>query len=147
MAKKITKKNLTLRIQPETSRISAIKQIDDALKSYVDVIRIDVLDASFPISRDFLLVLSRRFSSDRYILRVTDKRTKLSAQSIGIQAEVAGLRAEFERQHSSGNLATHNMSMLEYLWYEIRRGMMYVWFLLFGRKKKQKSLPHFKKQN
>lgn len=39
------------------------------------------------------------------------------------------------------------MSMLEYLWYEIRRGVMYIWFILFGRKKKEKKLPHFKKNN
>ncbi len=147
MSKKINKKNLTLRIHSDTSRITAIKQINDALDTYVDVIRIDLLDASFPISRDFLLVLSKRFSSDRYILRVADKKTKLAAQSLGIQAEIAGLRAEFDRQYSSWNLATHNMSMLEYLWYEIRRGVMYIWFILFGRKKKEKKLPHFKKNN
>lgn len=101
MSKKINKKNLTLRIHSDTSRITAIKQINDALDTYVDVIRIDLLDASFPISRDFLLVLSKRFSSDRYILRVADKKTKLAAQSLGIQAEIAGLRAEFDRQYSS----------------------------------------------
>ncbi|MBS9783933.1 hypothetical protein KGV55_01135 [Candidatus Gracilibacteria bacterium] len=147
MSKKINKKNLTLRIHSDVSRITAIKQINDALDTYIDVIRIDLLDASFPISRDFLLVLSKRFSSDRYILRVADKKTKLSARSLGIQAEVAGLRAEFDRQYSSGNLATHNMGMFEYFWYELRRGIMYIWFILFGRKKKEKKLPHYKKYN
>ncbi len=147
MSKKNHKNNTTLRISADASRITAIKQINDMLNTHTQVIKIDLLDASFPISRDFLLVLSKRFASDRYILRVADKKTMLSAQSLGIQAEVAWLRAEFERKYTSGNLATHNMSMLEYLWYEIRRGAMYIWFILFIRKTKTKKLPHFKKHN
>lgn len=147
MPKKINKKNTTLRIRSDVSRIAAIKEINDALDTHTEVVKIDLLDASFPISRDFLLVLSKRFASDRYILRVSDKKIMLSAQSLGIQAEVAGIRAEFERKYASDNLTTHNMSMLEYLWYEIRRAVMYVWFVLFTRKKKTKKLPHFKKHN
>lgn len=82
---------------------------------------IDLVDASFPLHRDFFLVLMRRFSRDRYILRLKEEKSAVLARSFGMQVEIAGIQAEFERKYSSSNLATHNMTMLEYLWYEIKR--------------------------
>lgn len=139
--------NHTLRITADTSRPRAIKMIHTTLSEHPGVVLIDLVDVSFPLHRDFFLVLMRRFSRDRYILRVKHEKAALLARNFGIQAEVAGIQAEFERKYSSSNLATHNMTMLEYLWYEIKRGVLYLKFLLFERKKKEPKLLHFKKTN
>lgn len=57
------------------------------------------------------------------------------------------MQAEFERANSGLNLATHNMSMWEYFLYEIKRGYLWLKFVLFERKATEKTLPQFKKNN
>lgn len=58
----------TLRIDDKTSRTGALKLIKEALESTPGVVTIDLMDASFPLHRDFFLVLSRKFPRDRYVL-------------------------------------------------------------------------------
>lgn len=137
----------TLNIDEKMSRTAALKLIKEELEKHPGVVMIDMLDVSFPLHRDFFLVLSRKFPKDRYILRLKSEKTVALAQSLGMQAEVAGLQAEFERVHKSKNLATHNMSMWEYFLYEIRRGWLWLKFVLFDRKSAEKKLPQFKKHN
>lgn len=138
----------TLRIDSETSRTGAIKLIKNALDTHPGVVYVDLSDVHFPLHRDFFLVLSRRFPRDRYILRLKQEKTVELARGLGIQAELIGIQAEFERAHAgSVNLATHNMTMLEYLWYEIKRGWLYLRFVLFERKRKEKKLPQYKQKN
>jgi len=137
----------TIRIPENTSRTAAIKMIRETLDAQPGVVMVDLLDVNFPLHRDFFLVLSRKFPSDRYILRVKNEKIATVAKSLGIQTELAGIQAEFERKYSQTNMATHNMSMLEYLRYEIRRGWMYLKFVLFERKKKKNKVLYYKKTN
>lgn len=134
-----------LHIPENTSRTATIKMIKEALANSTSVIYIDLIDVSFPLHRDFFLVLSKKFPKDKYILRVKYEKIAILAQSLGIQAEVVGLNAEFERTYSGTNLATHNMTMWEYFVYEVRRA--WLWFkFLFERQKKEKIL-YYKKQS
>lgn len=79
----------TLHIDAKMSRTVALKNIKQALADNPGVITVDMLDVSFPLHRDFFLVLSRKFPKDRYILRLKHEKVVLLAQSLGIQAEVA----------------------------------------------------------
>lgn len=134
----------TLTITEEMSRTEAIKSIKNALAEHPGIITLDILDANFPLHRDFFLVLSRKFPRDRFIIRTKSEKISEMAKALGIQTEIAGLQAEFER-YSPEKLATHNMSMFEYFLYEIRRGFLWLKFVLFERKK-EKHL-HYKKRN
>ena len=137
----------TIRIAENLSRTATIKLIRETLESHPGVVVVDLLDVGFPLHRDFFLVLTRKFPSDRYILRVKNEKIATVAKGLGIQTEIAGIQTEFERTYTGVNLATHNMSMLEYLRYEIRRGWMYLKFVLFERKKKENKILYYKKTN
>lgn len=134
-----------LHIPENASRTTTIKMIKDFLSSQSGVVYVDLIDASFPLHRDFFLVLSKKFPKDRYILRVKHEKIATLAHSLGIQAEVVGLNAEFERTYSWTNLATHNMTMWEYFVYEVRRAWLWLKFVLFERQKKEKIL-YYKKR-
>ena len=58
-----------------------------------------------------------------------------------------GMQAEFDRQYGNKNIATHNMSMFEYLIYEIKRGIQYVLFFIFEKTKNNKRIVHMKKNS
>lgn len=135
----------TLVITPEMSRTSAIKHIKYTLSEQPGVIVVDLLDANFPLHRDFFLVLSRKFPKDRFILRCKTEKIAETAKALGIQTEIAGLQAEFDR-YGPEKLATQNMSMFEYFLYEVRRGFLWLKFILVDRKKEEKWL-HYKKTN
>ena len=139
-------KTQIFRIPEGISRTSAVKQITEKLSETSGVLVIDLVDATFPLHRDFFLVLSKKFPKDTYILRVKQEKTALLARSLGIQVEIIGVNAEFERKYSQ-NFATHNMSMWEYFLYELRRGISWLKFTLFERTKKEPKLPHYKKRN
>ncbi len=137
----------TITISAEMSRTAAIKFIKNSLAENPGVIVIDLLEAEFPLHRDFFLVLSRKFPRDRFILRVKSEKIVELTRSLGLQAEVAGIRAEFERAYTGQNIATHNMSMMEYFLYEVRRGWLWLKFVIFERKKDEPKLLHYKKNN
>lgn len=110
-----------LYITRDMSQMMAIKEITREYKSNHDFMIIDLSEASFPITRDFFLVLSRRLPNDIYKVILADTASAKIASALGIQVEVIGMQAEFDRQYGEKNIATHNMSMLEYLRYEIKR--------------------------
>lgn len=89
-----------IHISDEMSRTSAIKLIKTSLQENPGIMIVDLVDASFPLHRDFFLVLSRKFPKDRYVLRLKNEKLKELASSLGIQAEIVGLQAEFERSYS-----------------------------------------------
>ncbi len=113
--------NNTLHITRDMSQMTALKEIAREYRSNPGFLTIDLSEASFLLSRDFFLVLTRRLPSDIYRLILADAPSALIAGSLGIQTEMAGVHAEFDRQYGAQDIATHNMSMLEYLWYELRR--------------------------
>ena len=135
----------TLHITREMSQMMALKEITQEYKTGHGFIVIDLSGASFSISRDFFLVLSRRLPSDTYSIIVADSTLATMAKSIGIQVEVIGMQAEFDRQYGEKSITTHNMSMLEYLWYEVKRWVQYLWFMIFEKTKNNKRIIHMKK--
>lgn len=137
----------TLLITDDMTQMKALKYIVKEYKNRPGFLQIDVSEANFPLTRDFFLVLSQRLPRDVYKLIVGDEDAKVMAKSLGIQAEIAGIQAEFERKYASKNLATHNMSMLEYLIYEIKRGGAYIRFVLFERTQAKKKIIHMKKNS
>lgn len=123
----------------------ALKEIAREYRENHGFMVIDLVAASFPLTRDFFLVLTRRLPSDIYCLILSDPSAAMIAGTLGIQTELAGTQAEFDRQYGNKNIVTHNMSMVEYLHYEIRRGLQYIWFILFEKTKAKKNIIHIKK--
>jgi hypothetical protein len=137
----------SLHITADMSQMTALREIKKRYQENLWLMRIDLTAASFPLSRDFFLVLSRRFPSDVYELILSDTHALGIAHGLGIQAELVGVQAEFDRQYGSGSIATHNMTMLEYLRYEIRRGWSYLWFICFEKTNAKKKIIHMKKNS
>ncbi len=135
----------TLHITNDMSQMIALKAITREYRENPGFLLIDLSDASFPLSRDFFLVLSRRLPSDIYRLILSDSSSLVIAASLGIQTEMVWLQAEFDRQYGAKDITTHNMTMFEYLRYEIRRGIAYLWFLAFEKTNAKKKIIHMKK--
>lgn len=134
-----------INITDEMSQMTALKVIAREYKNNHQFLVIDLSVANFPLSRDFFLVLTRRLPNDTYSIIISDSSSAVIAKSLGIQIEMAGTQAEFNRQYGDKNLTTHNMSMFEYFRYEIKRGMQYIWFILFEKTKANKRIIHIKK--
>ena len=138
-----------LKISADTPQISVLSLIKTELKKDAGILYIDLTDTAFPLSRDFFFVLSRRFHSDEIILIVEEESEMAMAKSIGIQAELKGTFAEFEREYEKKNLLAHNMTMLQYLRYEIKRGASYIYFILFQKffARKKERILHFRESS
>lgn len=67
----------------------ALKAITREYRENPGFLLIDLSDVSFPLSRDFFLVLSRRLPSDIYRLILSDTSALVIATSLGIQTEMA----------------------------------------------------------
>lgn len=76
---------------------------------------------------------------------LSDDSAAIIANSLGIETEKTGSQAEFNRQYGEKDIATHNMSMFEYLRYEIKRGIQYIWFFIFQKNETKKKIIHLKK--
>ena len=137
--------NNTLHITSDMSQMTALKEISREYRSNPGFLMIDLSEVTFSLSRDFFLVLTRRLPSDIYRLILADTPSALIASSLGIQTEMVGVHAEFDRQYGAQDIATHNMSMLEYLWYEMRRWVQYLYFLVFEKTDAKKKIIHMKK--
>ncbi|MBC7498852.1 hypothetical protein H7170_04385 [Candidatus Gracilibacteria bacterium] len=137
--------NTTLHITTDMSQMAALKEISREYRSHPGFLTIDLSDATFSLSRDFFLVLTRRLPSDIYRLILPDAPSSLIANSLGIQTDLAGVHAEFDRQYGAKDITTHNMSMLAYLTYELRRGIQYLYFLAFEKTDAKKKIIHIKK--
>ncbi len=135
----------TLYITYDMTQMMALKEIAREYRENHGFMVIDLVAASFPLTRDFFLVLTRRLPNDIYCLILSDPSSAIIAGTLGIQTEIAGTQAEFNRQYGNKNIVTHNMSMLEYLRYEIKRGFQYIWFVLFEKTKVKKKIIHIKK--
>ncbi len=79
--------------------MKALKEIAREYKENHGFMIIDLSVASFPLTRDFFLVLSRRLPNDIYRIIVSDEPIATIANSLGIQVEIAGSHAEFDRQY------------------------------------------------
>jgi hypothetical protein len=138
-----------LKIPKEAQQMSVLARIKAEQKKQSGVLYVDLTEISFSLSRDFFFVLSRRFRRDEVVIIVSDPTELAMAQSIGIQGELKGAFAEFDREYDKKNLLAHNMTMWQYFVYELQRGISYIKFLLlekFLRKKKEKML-HFRQSS
>lgn len=70
------------------SQMIALKAITREYRENPGFLLIDLSSASFPLSRDFFLVLSRRLPSDIYRLILSDNSSLVIASSLGIQTEM-----------------------------------------------------------
>jgi hypothetical protein len=78
----------TLYITREMSQMMALKEITREYKDNHGFMIIDLSAASFSLSRDFFLVLSRRLPNDIYCLVLADSASATIASSLGIQVEL-----------------------------------------------------------
>ncbi len=138
-----------LKIPKQTLQISVLALIKEEKKKHTGILYVDMSDASFPLSRDFFFVLSKRFHSDEIMLIVSEESELSMARSIGLQAELKGTFAEFEREYEKKNLLAHNMTMFQYFVYELKRGFSYLSFLVFEKffKKKKERMLHFRESS
>lgn len=138
-----------LKIDRELPQVSAISLIKKTKKETPGVLYIDLTDVWFPLSRDFFFVLNRRFHADEILLIVDDPAELKMAQTIGLQAEMKGAFAEFEREYEKKNLLAHNMTMWQYFLYEIKRGFSYLRFLVFEKffGKRREKVFHYRESS
>lgn len=87
------------------------------------MLRIDFSLASFPITRDFLFVLIKRFHSDSFVLVFSEEHQVSMARSIGLQADIVhgGQEDDFQKILEQKNIVAHNLSAWGYFLYELRR--------------------------
>lgn len=72
----------TLYITRDMSQMMALKEITREYKNHSGFMVIDLSAASFSLSRDFFLVLSRRLPSDIYCLVLADSHSATIASSL-----------------------------------------------------------------
>lgn len=70
------------------SQMKSLKEIAREYKENHGFMIIDLSSASFPLTRDFFLVLSRRLPNDIYRIIVSDESISTIASSLGIQVEI-----------------------------------------------------------
>lgn len=134
-----------LKIKKNIPQIAVLTLIKEEKKTQSGILYIDLTETGFPLTRDFFFVLSRRFHSDEIILIVSENSELQMAKSIWIQVELKWTFAEYEREYEKKNLLAHNMTMRQYLFYEIKRWAGYLYFLFFKKffQKKKERLIHF----
>lgn len=74
---------------------------------------IDCSLATFPITRDFLFVLIKRFHSDTLLLMFAQEQYVSMARSIGLQAELShgtDSNDDFNKILEKKNIVAHNLS-------------------------------------
>jgi hypothetical protein len=134
-----------IKIPVADTQMQAIQRVKRAFDELGSVLYIDLTDASFLLSRDFFIVMARRFHKDEIFLIVASEVHLHMAQSAGLQVQLSGTFAEFEREYQKKNILAHNMTIWEYFLYELRRGLSYIGFFLkkpFLFKKREKII-HF----
>lgn len=77
-----------LKIPRSALQISVLSRIKEERKKHSGILYVDISETSFPLSRDFFFVLSKRFHSDEIVLIVAEESEVTMAKSIGIQAEL-----------------------------------------------------------
>ena len=122
----------------------AMKSIEEAIKTQLLPLTIDMSQVTFPLTRDVFFVLAKRFRTDQFKLLLKYDHQLEMARSAWITALLSGLSAEFDREFENTNLLKHNFTMWEYFLYELKRGGLYIKFL-FTRKKEKLPLYKIKK--
>lgn len=135
----------TLSIPDNISRMAAIALIRDALSENSGVIMVDLSQVRFPLLRDFFLVMVRKFPKDRLHLVLPTEQSVTLAQSLGLEAELFSQKSS--SAHTQESVTTHNMSMMEYLWYEIRRGGNWIKRHTLDFKKQGNNTLYYKKNS
>jgi hypothetical protein len=138
-----------LKIPKTALQVGVLSLIKEEQKKSSGILYIDLSETSFPLSRDFLFVLSKRFHADEIMLIVSEESELKMAKSIWLQGELKGTFAEFEREYEKKNLLAHNMTMWQYFVYELKRGSSYIYFLLFKKffAKKKERILHFRESS
>lgn len=140
----IMNKPFTLLIPETISRTAAIKIIKNSLEEHSGVLLVDVTKTRFELTRDFFLVLSKKFPKDRIVFIIPDDRSRHLAESLGFECKNS---SETIIADDSVSLAKYNMTMKEYFWYELRRGANWIKNNALYWKKKDQKLLYYKKNN
>ena len=111
------------------------KQIEQKLNEHFDRYFKEQYEY-LPMSNEFDIQSLHEWLLENLYKRVAicflaDTSAATIAKSLGMQVEMMGAQAEFDRQYGDKDLTTHNMSMFEYFRYEIKRGIQYLWFVFF----------------
>lgn len=141
-------KKHTIKIPANLSQVAALNLIASEYKTHHGMLSIDFSLAGFRITRDFLFVLIKRFHSDSLVLLFAHDYEVTMAQSIGLQAELCDEGDdEFKKQFEQRDILAHNLSMLEYLLYEIRRWWAYILFFFSKKGIKKERIIHIHKSS
>jgi hypothetical protein len=82
---------------------------------------VDMSHATYPLTRDVFLVFLKRFPRESYTVILPEKYQVDMAKSLGIDAILAGIDTDFEKEFDNTHLLKHNFTMWEYFLYELRR--------------------------
>jgi hypothetical protein len=126
--------------------MQALRLIEEHIKASPNPLVIDMGEVNFPITRDVLLVMKKRFRIDQFSLLLSHDYEVDMARSLSISAMRSWVMAEFDREYAKKNLLAHNLTMWEYFLYELRRGVEYIKFI-FIRKKPKTPIHTIKKRS
>lgn len=133
-------------LRKDISLLQTLKLIDEKIRIGEIPLQIDMSEVHFPLTRDVFLVIKKRFRVDQISLVLPHDYEVEMARSIGIGAELSGVRAEFDREYARKNILAHNLTRWEYFLYELRRGGEYIKFL-FQRKRPKTQIHTIKKRS
>lgn len=138
-----------VKIPENISQVTALKLIANEHKVHRWVLQIDLSAASFPITRDFLFVLIKRFHSDSLILRFAYEHHVSMARSIGLQAELVHENRDddFQKVLEQKNIVAHNLSAWWYFLYELRRWWEYILFFFSRKGIRKERIIHMRKSS
>jgi hypothetical protein len=135
----------TLNITADMSQVAILDRIKEELKTDSSLLFVNLTHVGFRLTRDFFFVISQRFHRDRIILGVSNEIEVSMAKSLGLQSEIVGMKAEFDKAFEKKNILAHNMSMWEYFVYEVKRGLWYVRFYFVQKFFKKEKILHIRK--
>ena len=137
----ITMNNHTFQIPHSYTKIQALNFMASKMKeSHGNIVTLDCRDIGFSFSRDFVLVIVKRFPLDAMKFIVKNNQDLLLAREFSLQAETSPHIAEFDKNFPKKNILAHNMTAWEYFLYEVKRWFLYIFFLLSRKAKKEKFI-------
>jgi hypothetical protein len=136
-------------IPGDLNQIEAVELIRVESEKSWDTLCIDLTAIGFDISRDFLLVLARRFRPDQIHLMMGRATEVSMATHLSLSSELRGVKGDYIRAApiEKKNILAHNMTMWQYFVYEMRRVWAYIQFLALEKvfKNKKKELIYISK--
>jgi hypothetical protein len=124
-------------VDPHWDIVEAFAHIDTLEEA---VITLEISEPGVFHSSFGLRLLVDRFSGKKFQIVSSDPAMKRIAERVGIRVYPKAESIEFEQEYSKIHVLRHNFTSLEYLWYEVKKGISKLKYQ--SKKKKPKTLKY-----